>query len=69
MVQRTWYVVSFQSGEPRTQHVIPQVCSVEAAKQFAEKLPANDKKISLYDVRLLFEAVLGFSSKRFNLVL
>lgn len=54
MVQRTWYVVSFQSGEPRTQHVIPQVCSVEAAKQFAEKLPANDKKISLYDVRLLF---------------
>jgi len=25
------------------------VCSVEAAKQFIEKLPANDKKISLYD--------------------
>jgi len=26
-----------------------KVCSVEAAKQFIEKLPANDKKISLYE--------------------
>jgi len=25
------------------------VCSVEAAKQFIEKLPASDKKISLYE--------------------
>jgi acylglycerol lipase len=25
------------------------ICSVEAAKQFVEKLTANDKKISLYD--------------------
>ena len=36
-------------------HVIPlsQVCSVEATKQFVEKLPASDKKLSLYEVRLL----------------
>jgi hypothetical protein len=34
-----------------TYHMILQVCSVEAAKQFIEKLPANDKKISLYEVR------------------
>jgi hypothetical protein len=36
-------------------HVIQlsQVCSVEATKQFVEKLPASDKKISLYEVRLL----------------
>ena len=35
-------------------YMILQVCSVEAAKQFIEKLPANDKKISLYEVRPSF---------------
>jgi hypothetical protein len=54
MVQRIWYALFFRNGEPRILHVILQVCSVEAAKQLVEKLPANDKKISLYDVRLLF---------------
>ena len=39
-----------------TYNIILQVCSVEAAKQFIEKLPANDKKISLYEVRLLLYA-------------
>jgi len=34
----------------RIHHVILQVCSVEAAKQFVEKLPATDKNISLYEV-------------------
>ena len=36
-------------------HVNPlsQVCSVEATKQFVEKLPASDKEIFLYEVRLL----------------
>ena len=30
--------------------MILQVCSVDAAKLFVEKLPANDKNISLYEV-------------------
>ena len=47
----------FQNETPLL-HVILQVCSVEASKQFVEKLTASDKKISLYDVRLLFLAVL-----------
>lgn len=34
--------------------MILQVCSVEAAKQFIDKLPATDKKISLYEVRPSF---------------
>ena len=36
---------------PGIYDVIHQVCSVEAAKQFIEKLPASNKKISLYEVR------------------
>lgn len=31
-------------------HVILQVCSVETSKQFIEKLAADDKRISLYEV-------------------
>ena len=30
--------------------MILQVCSVEAAKEFVEKLPADDKRIALYEV-------------------
>jgi hypothetical protein len=39
-----------------TYHVVLQVCSVEAAKQFVEKLPASDKKISLYEVHIIIYA-------------
>lgn len=47
-------VGSYMQGSYHTFHVILQVCSVEAAKQFVEKLPASDKKISLYEVHILF---------------
>ncbi|KAH9177498.1 alpha beta-hydrolase [Lactarius sanguifluus] len=52
MLNRVRMLLKVESALIRIHHVIIQVCSVEAAKQFIEKVPAEDKRIALYEVCL-----------------